>query len=149
MNESQTIPRREDIDVYHSLDEASACKRFLGKSLDEAEALFRDEFFNSQEDLMWMGPVAFRYYIHAAIRYIQSDDAAGDSCSISFLASTLSFWLKHYLSELQPVAESLVVFCSSVVQNFDRVDADPEFCGDLRSDYSALVAAFQRLANDK
>jgi len=34
------IPSREDINVYGSLDERVACEHFLGKNLDEAEALF-------------------------------------------------------------------------------------------------------------
>ena len=150
MNESKTIPSREDIDVYHSLDEASACKHFLGKSLDEAEALFRDNSIYYQEDLLWMGPVAFRYYIHAAIRYVQSGDATGDSDIINCLAGTLRHRMQYEpLSELQPIAEPLAVFCAYVVNHFGRFDADPQIYGELRSDYAALVTAFQRLTNSQ
>ena len=150
MNESQTSPSREDIDVYHSLDEASACKHFLGKSLDEAEALFRDNSIYYEEDLLWMGPVAFRFYIHAAIRYVQSDHAIGDSDIVNCLAGTLRHRMQHEpLSALQPIAEPLAVFCAYVVEHLDRFDADPQIYGDLRSDYSALVTAFQRLTNPK
>jgi hypothetical protein len=62
-------PSREEINVYDSLDERSACRNFLGKTLDQAEALFRESSLYYQEGLMWMGPVAFRYYIQAAINY--------------------------------------------------------------------------------
>jgi hypothetical protein len=55
-------PTREEINVYDSLDERVAVERFLGKNLEEAEALFGENLCRYTEDLMWMGPVAFRYY---------------------------------------------------------------------------------------
>ena len=66
-----TIPSHQDINVYDSLDERSACEHFLGKSLDEADALFRENWLYYQEDLMFMGISAFRFYVQAAIRFIQ------------------------------------------------------------------------------
>ena len=79
MNEQRStpspIPSRSDINVFDTLDERDACEHFLGKNIDEAEALFREDFLCYQEDLMWMGPRAFRYYVHAAINYIHSDAA--------------------------------------------------------------------------
>ena len=63
------IPTSNEINVYDSLDERSACEHFQGKNLDEAELLFRENSLCYQEDLMWMGPMAFRYYVEAAIRY--------------------------------------------------------------------------------
>ena len=53
------IPTANDINVHGSLDEEVACDHFLGKTLDEAEALFRANSLYYQEDLMWMGPRAF------------------------------------------------------------------------------------------
>jgi hypothetical protein len=56
-----TLPTAKEIDPYGGLDGQVACKNFLGKSLDEAEALFRENSLYYQEGLMWMGPVAFRF----------------------------------------------------------------------------------------
>lgn len=39
---SATLPTCREINVYDSLDERSACEHFLGKTLEEAEALFRE-----------------------------------------------------------------------------------------------------------
>ena len=44
MNAGQTLPSHADIVVYGSLDECFACEHFLGKSLDEAELLFRENW---------------------------------------------------------------------------------------------------------
>lgn len=148
MNENQTIPRSEDIDVYHSLDEGGACKRFLGKTLAEAEALFRDNSIYYQEDLLWMGPVAFRFYIHAAINYVHSEHADGDSDLISCLASIFRYRLKNEASELRPIAHLLAGFCSYVIEHWDRFDITSHFHPNLRSDYSALISDFQCLADD-
>ena len=148
MNEPESLPSHGDIDVNHRLDEISACKHFLNKSLDEAEALFRKNSLHYQEDLMWMGAVGFRFYINAAIRYVHSEGAECDSDIVSCLATIFEFRLKHDSSGLQHIAEPLVRFCYYVVEHFDRFDASPEFFGALRSRYRALVATFRDLARD-
>ena len=53
------LPTAEEINVFDSLDERCAVKNFLGKDLDQAQALFREISLYYQEDLMWMGPKAF------------------------------------------------------------------------------------------
>ena len=50
-----TLPTAADINVHDSLDEQHACQVFLGKSIDQAEALFRENGLFYQEDLMGMG----------------------------------------------------------------------------------------------
>jgi hypothetical protein len=65
------LPTVEEINpVPENLDGQNAVRNFLGKSLDEAEALFRESSITYQEDLMFMGPPAFRFYVLAAINYI-------------------------------------------------------------------------------
>ena len=85
------LPTAKEMDPYDSLDGQRACKNFLGKNLDEAEALFRENSLHYQEDLMWMGPIAFRYYVAAAISYIQSEAAVGDSDFINCFVGLLEF----------------------------------------------------------
>ena len=147
MGESHTIPSREEIDVYGDLDGRDACKNFLGKTLDEAEVLFRENSIRYQMDLVWMGPVAFRFYIRAAIRYVESEYATGDSDIINGLAGTFRFRLEHEPAELRSIASSLADFCSYVIEHFDRFDVDSAIYGDLHGDYSALVSAFRHLTS--
>ncbi len=146
MNEGETVPTRAEIDVYGSLDGRSACEHFLGKSLEEAEGLFRENTLYYQEDLMWMGPTAFRFYVRAAVAYVQSEHATGDSDSISSLGGTLSFWCEHSPAELIPCARFLADFCGRVLGQFDRSDADSKIDAGLREQYERLAESLTRLA---
>lgn len=60
-----TLPTAEELNPYDDLDGRVACRHFLGKSLAEAEALFRENEIYYQEDLMWMGAKAFCFYVQA------------------------------------------------------------------------------------
>lgn len=112
---SATLPTRQEINVYDSLDERSACEHFLGKTLEEAEALFRENSLYYQEDLMFMGASAFRFYVQAAINYIQSESAIGDGAIISCFASILEHRLEHEPQALAPVIPQLL--CRSMGRN--------------------------------
>lgn len=58
-----TLPSREDINVFDALDGRVACRHFLRKDLDAAEALFREKSACFEEDLPWMGSMAFRFHL--------------------------------------------------------------------------------------
>lgn len=119
-----SLPSREDINVYDSLDERAACKLFLGKSLDDAYALFHENWCSHQEDLMWMGPKAFRFYLPAAIRHIQSADAMGGEEDVRSFVSLLEFRIEHERKELRPVATILTDACEFVLSNWQKYE-DP------------------------
>jgi hypothetical protein len=133
------LPAREEINVHDSLDERSACKNFLGKNLEEAEALFHENFLHYQEDLMWMGPVAFQYYVPAAIRYIQSPESKGDSDAINCFLGLFEFRFEYEPKSFQPIAKELIDICRFIVEHYDQFDVTPEIYGDLRSRYEKLI----------
>ena len=140
-----TLPTAKEINPYDDLDGRAACRNFLGKSLDEAEALFRENPTHYQEDLMWMGPVAFRFYVPALIHYIQSEAAAGDSDIINCFAGLLGFRLEHEAGELVPIAEQLASICRYIIQHYDRFDVTPDIYGDLRPRFQTLQQAFSEI----
>jgi len=140
------IPTREDINVYDSLDERTACDHFLDKNLEEAEDLFRQNSQYYQEDLMWMGPRAFRYYINAAINYLQSESASGDSDVLLWFGGILGFWLKFYKHELVPVARQLAPACRFLLEHWNRFDTD-SLRSDLKEEYVHLEQALGNLAS--
>jgi negative regulator of replication initiation len=82
-------PRSQDLDERH------AVKMFLGKTPEQAEEMFRENFLFYQEDLTYMKAVAFRFYVVPAIRYLLSDAADGDSDAVNRFYSVLSSRLKH------------------------------------------------------
>ena len=139
-----TLPTRQEINVHDSLDERSACEHFLGKSLEQAEALFRENSLCYQEDLMFMGASAFRFYVHAAISYIQNEASTGDSAIISCFASLLEHRLEYEAEELRPVAKRLAAACGYIIEHHDRFDLTPDVYGDIRPRYRALREAFLR-----
>ena len=137
-----TLPTRQEINVHDSLDERTACEHFLGKSLAEAEALFREASLAYQEDLMFMGASAFRFYVQAAISYIQSESATGDSDIISCFASILEHRLEYEAEELRPVADRLASICGYILEHYDRFDLMSEIYGDVRPRFQALRQTF-------
>ena len=137
-----TIPTPEEINCHDSLDERAASAHFAGKNLDEAEALFRQNSLYYQEDLMFMGPIAFRFYIHAAIRYFQSDAATGDSDIVYCLAGLLEFRLKYEPEELSAIAKCLCDACTYVLSNWPRFGVSPDLYGDLVGRFENLRRAF-------
>src|SRR6185436_18816876 len=108
-----SLPTANEINpIPGCLDGQCAEEHFLGKNLEEAEALFREASIIYQEDLMFMGPIAFRFYVHAAINYIRSQAATGDSSIIDCFAGILEFRLEFEAHELVPVAAQLASVCA-------------------------------------
>jgi len=106
-----TLPTAQEINPHRDLDGGEACAHFLGRSLDEAEALFQENSLYYQEDLMWMGPVAFRYYLPAVANYVRGDTATNDSDFVAHFVSTLELRLEHEPQELLSVADQLAALC--------------------------------------
>jgi hypothetical protein len=140
------LPSKRDISPEsENLDGQWAVRHFLGKSIEEAEALFRERAPHYLEDLMHMGPVAFRFYFPAADRYVRSNHARGDSSTVSHLADILELRIRYEELELAPIAESLGKFCSDVAASIDRFDVSSEIAGDLRGRYLRLASQFQAI----
>lgn len=141
------LPTEEEINpIPEDLDGKSAIENFLGKDLEQAEQMFREAALFYQEDLRFMGPAAFRFYVQAAISYLRSDSATGDSDMINCFAGVLGFRLEYEADELVPVAQMLSSVCGFIVLNYERFDVTPNIYGDLRPRYESLQKAFQRLA---
>ena len=68
-----TLPNRQEINPHDDLDGRVACEHFFGKSLEEAEAMFRASPIYYQSDLMWMGAAAFRFYLPAVVRFVRHE----------------------------------------------------------------------------
>ncbi len=140
------LPTASDIDESGSPDARVACKHFLGKTLDQAEAMFRDNALYYHEDLMWMGPVAFDFYVEAALRYLESDDTSGTA--LDSFAAVLEFRLEQDQTDFMPVAERLVRLCRRVEADAERLTATPEIAAELTARYRKLLNTFTRAAQN-
>lgn len=133
------IPTESQINVFDSLDERWAVKNFSGKSLDEAEALFRENFLHYQEALMWMGPVAFAFYAKAAMQYLLSAQSTGDSDAASSFGVLIQFRLDHEPESLTPIRIELCEFIRNLLPEICRFGCDPTIYGDVAGKYKLIL----------
>ena len=137
------LPTREEINVNGTLDERHACEIFYGKTLEQAEALFRENSLYYQEDLMWMGMAAFQFYVQAVIRYLRSQESTGDSDAVKCFAALLEFRLERERDELRSVSQELGYVCRYIVTHYDRFEVNPAIYGDLKPRYESLIQRFR------
>lgn len=130
------LPTKDEINVHNSLDEISACKHFFNKTLQQAEALFRENSSYYQEDLMWMGIRAFNFYLQAVINYLKSDDSTGDDHLIDCLYEIVMFRLKE--KEFLLVIDRLNEMIDYVIGNYEKFKVDQNVYGDLIGKYRQL-----------
>lgn len=129
-------PTEDEINVHNSLDEISASEHFLNKTLEQAEVLFRENSAYYQEDLMWMGPQAFHFYLQAVINYLQSDYSLGDDHIIDCLYEILVFRLQQegFLLALARVKEMI----DYVIKNYGKFDVHDDLLEKYRQIQSQL-----------
>ncbi len=109
-----TLPTAEELNPYDDLDGRVACRHFLGKSLAEAEALFRENEIYYQEDLMWMGSQAFCFYVQAAMNHVRREPTK-PAAFLAGLTSTLEFRIETDVDGLRPVARLLLEFLQELL----------------------------------
>ncbi len=122
---------------HEALDERCAREHFSGKTLEEAEELFRQNALFYEEDLLWMGAAGFRYYVVAFVRYLESEQSSGDSDALNAFVSLLEQRSREP-KVVAPIGEFLKGACGYLLQDFERYDADPAIYGDLRGKLQAL-----------
>ena len=138
-----TTPSERDINVYNSLDEITARDHFLDKTIEEAEELFRENSAVYQEDLMWMGPRAFHYYLPAVINYLKSEHAAGDDHLIHCLHEIIRFRSEQEgLSSL--ATDPVLELVDYVIDSYAKFDVDAVAYGDVLGKYEKLKTELER-----
>lgn len=80
---AEELPTEKDFDPWNGfLDAQSAWKQFGGLDLEQAYQKFCENPLNYQEDFMFMGPKAFKFYFPVVARYLREcpfPDEYGDS----------------------------------------------------------------------
>ncbi len=108
------------------LDEDHAKSNWLGKSLDDAFAMFSADWNHCYtEDFMYLSDVAVRYYLPAAIAYAASDRSIGDYLFMGFMGSALAFRLEEH-SLLPETVELARKFAVVVLSSLAKYDLDRE-----------------------
>ena len=112
------LPSKEEI-ALSSPDGLYAIRHFHGKTLEQAEAMLEDCALGYAEDLMWMEPVGFRYYVQAFVNFCLSEKATSDPDSINGLEGALGIWIEQRPKELVPCAGMLAQLSHLSVRNSD------------------------------
>lgn len=137
-----TKPTEKDINIYGSLDEQWAVRHFLGKSQEEAEMLFRENFLKYQEDLMWMGPVAFAYYLIPAMNYLKSDESSDNADAVSCFSRLIEFKLEWEKTTLLPVMSEICQTIEIITGDFERFCCDEFIYGDVKNKLLQIKVVF-------
>ena len=138
-----SLPTEDEINVYNSLDEVTARDHFLNKTLEQAEELFRENSAYYQEDLMWMGPRAFAFYLQAAIHYVKSDRSMGDAQMINCLYEIVLF--RSQQQEFVLALDAVKEMVAYVIEHYAKFDVDGYIYGDLLGKYLQLRRQLEEL----
>ncbi len=133
------LPTAQEINpVPEDLDGQVAAQNFLGKTPEQITREFRDHGMSYQEDLMFMGVAAFCFYFPAAVDYVASPEAVGDSDVINSLCSVVEFRLIDDFDEIKGAFPAIVRFADHVLAHYDDFDLTPAIYGDLRPRFEAI-----------
>ncbi len=135
-------PSREEICPFAGdLDGEWAVRNFPGKSVGEITRLFLSDSaapFQLQEDLLWMGPKAFAYYLPAWTAYFRSDSSCGDADTFSSVLGTLELRLKSEPETVMAAREVVTDLLNNCISNDSVAGADARIYGGLKARFIAL-----------
>ncbi len=137
-----SIPSKSNWGVIenNNLDAEWAFKHFAGKSLTEAEEMFRENALYYQEDLISMPPIAFNYYAPVFAKYIFSDNAKEDSDGASSFLHMIIELLKDNRSLTTNETERTLLAAAQIVASKqDFYDADIDIYGEFSELYDQIL----------
>lgn len=142
------LPSENDISVHDTLDELAAVTRYFGKNLHEVEKSFRDGGLSYVEDLMWMGPKAFTYYVFAAINYLKSKYSLEDIETVSSLIAAIEFHLEveDHKELIKPILPDLVSLAHYVLDNWRWYDPNEiHSFREVKDRYKSFIDVYSHL----
>jgi len=147
---SNVIPTFADISPTKglSLDEKVAVEHFLGKSVEMAQALFKENSIYYAGDIMWMGTKAFAYYFPAFASYLVSEDARGDADALNSLVGLLTFRSENDPESINLASRVIDTCIDSCLAEYEKFSVDAKIYGDLRGELLKIRRAKQANQTD-
>jgi hypothetical protein len=99
-----------------------------------------------QEDLMFMGIRAFRFYLPAAVDYITSSQGSTDRDVANCLLSVAEHRLEYDSPAIRDVLPHILRFADHLLAHYDGFAFDPDIYGDLRLRVNAIRQTCAELA---
>jgi hypothetical protein len=122
---------REDTDYSRN--------RFMGKSLDAVTGIFIDLPLGASEDLYYMPPIPFRYYMMVFKKIFMEKDerqrllASGNaSDAASTFLLLVENRLKEFPHDIMPIMADLMPVVEYVASHQELFDADPSIYGSFQ-----------------
>jgi len=124
----------------NNLDAECAFKQFAGKSLEEAEEMFRSNALHYQEDLLSMPSIAFNYYAPVFAKYVLSNNAKGDSDGASsFLHLVIELIRANRSLATEKTEQTLMAAAKIVATRQAFYDADFDIYGDFSDLFDQVI----------
>jgi len=136
------IPTKSDWGVIEkdNLDAECAFKHFAGKSLDDAEKMFREHALYYEEDLISMPSVAFNCYAPVFAKYILSDYAESDSDGASSFLHMIIELLKSNRTLAAPETVKILLDAANTVSDKQEFyDAGIDIYGGFSDLYNEII----------
>ena len=134
----------------NNLDTEWAYKQFAGKSLDDAEKMFRENALYYQEDLISMPSIAFNCYAPVFAKYILSDYAESDSDGASSFLHMIIELLQANRSLAAPETVKVLLDAAKIVSNKQNYyDADIDIYGEFSELYNKIILLADRTYRDR
>jgi hypothetical protein len=133
------LPTAKEINPFDDLDGRMAQRRFLGKSNADAFKMFQEMFEVYQEDLLFMGAVAFLFYFPVAIRYAESEDVRGEPDVASTMLMLMRHRWQYERSSLLPLLPEMIRYCQGVLGRVDSMVIDRNIEGNLKGKYERFL----------
>ncbi|MDH3337031.1 MAG: hypothetical protein OER22_01705 [Gammaproteobacteria bacterium] len=124
----------------NNLDAECAFRQFAGKSLKEAEKMFRDNALHYQEDLLAMPSIAFDYYAPIFADYVLSNNAKGDSDGASsFLHMVIELLQANRSLANEKTEKTRINAAKNVATRQAFYDADTDIYGEFSELYDQII----------
>jgi len=147
-HQDRPVPTEADWGDYTAdLDQEYAHRVFAGKTVDEAQADFRENVIERTDELRFMPAVPFQYYVMGLRDFVlrgpfdgvDAPSAAG--CFLSLVAEKL----RDQPDRILPVMPELMPAVEHLAAHQADYDADPEIFGDFSETFQAIRDRYQDL----
>jgi hypothetical protein len=146
---SENIPTKEDWwTETDDMDTDYAYRRFFGKSIDQGMDYFHEAVLGAAEDINWMPPVPFRFYIRAYTKFLLEAPIEQGADIDSEYSNGASSFLRLVLNKLEeapeiilPIMDELMVTCEHVAANQAGFDASEDIYGSFEETLNKIKAA--------
>lgn len=88
-------PTKAQINPFNCLDGQVAERNWHGLTVEEGAALIARNPIYYQEDFLWMGPEAFRYYAKSILLFLQSEAGQDDGLFVHCILGTMELRLNE------------------------------------------------------